>query len=148
MPFASSNIRIPRCGIVSKPLKRVDPELRDIVQRMFELMYEHRGVGLAANQVDLPYRLFITNPKGDPKTGEERVFINPILRASARAGRGRGGLPQHSRSVCPGETGRENRDRRLRSRRPAVSIWNSTACLPASCSMKPTTSTASCSSTA
>ena len=47
---------------------------------MFELMYEHRGVGLAANQVDLPYRLFITNPTGDPKSGEERVFINPVLR--------------------------------------------------------------------
>ena len=28
---------------------------------MFELMYEHHGVGLAANQVDLPYRLFILN---------------------------------------------------------------------------------------
>jgi peptide deformylase len=65
---------------VSKPLKRVDAELREMVQRMFELMYEHRGVGLAANQVDLPYRLFITNPSGDPKSGDERVFINPVLR--------------------------------------------------------------------
>lgn len=65
---------------MSKPLKKVDPELREIVREMFELMYKHRGVGLAANQVDLPYRLFITNPTGDPKTGEERVFINPVLR--------------------------------------------------------------------
>jgi peptide deformylase len=65
---------------MSKPLKRVDVDLRDIVREMFELMYKHRGVGLAANQVDLPYRLFITNPSGDPNSGEEHVFINPVLR--------------------------------------------------------------------
>jgi peptide deformylase len=64
----------------SKPLKRVDAELRNIVAEMFELMYEHEGVGLAANQVDLPYRLFIANPEGAPDANEaERVFINPVL---------------------------------------------------------------------
>ena len=65
---------------VSKPLKRVDAELRSMVARMFELMYEHEGVGLAANQVDLPYRLFIANPTGDSAEKEaECVFINPVL---------------------------------------------------------------------
>jgi peptide deformylase len=64
----------------SKPLKRVDAELRDIVARMFDLMYEYEGVGLAANQVDLPYRLFISNPEGDPSRKDlEQVFINPVL---------------------------------------------------------------------
>ena len=68
---------------VSKDLKRVDSELRDIVSQMFELMYEHKGVGLAANQVDLPYRLFITNTQSDPDAKEEeRVFINPVLSSS------------------------------------------------------------------
>ena len=65
---------------VSKPLKRIDQGLREIVARMFELMYQHNGVGLAANQVDLPYRLFVANPTGDPKSGEEFVFINPVLK--------------------------------------------------------------------
>jgi peptide deformylase len=47
---------------------------------MFDLMYEHEGVGLAANQVDLPYRLFVANPEGDPnETDSEAVFINPVL---------------------------------------------------------------------
>jgi peptide deformylase len=64
----------------SKPLKRVDAELRTIVAEMFELMYEHEGVGLAANQVDLPYRLFVANVEGDPAAKElECVFINPVL---------------------------------------------------------------------
>ncbi len=66
---------------VSKPVKRVDAELRDMVAQMFELMYEHEGVGLAANQVDLPYRFFVANPSGDPKNKEaEYVFINPVLK--------------------------------------------------------------------
>ena len=64
----------------SKPLKRVDPELRGMIGEMFDLMYVSRGVGLAANQVDLPYRLFVINPTGDPQQkSEERVFINPVL---------------------------------------------------------------------
>lgn len=64
----------------SKPLKKVDAELRKIIDEMWELMYEHEGVGLAANQVDLPYRLFIVNPTGERDSKEtERVLINPVL---------------------------------------------------------------------
>ena len=42
-------------------------------------MYEAKGVGLAANQVDLPIRLFVANPTADPEEGEELVFINPVI---------------------------------------------------------------------
>ena len=63
----------------SKPITRVDQELHDIVAEMFTLMYEARGIGLAANQVDLPLRLFVINTKCDPDEGEERVFINPVI---------------------------------------------------------------------
>jgi peptide deformylase len=64
----------------SKPIKKVDAELRAIVAEMFELMYKHEGVGLAANQVNLPYRLFVTNVEGDPNIKEaECVFVNPVL---------------------------------------------------------------------
>jgi peptide deformylase len=65
---------------VSKPLKRVDAELRAMIAEMFDLMYEHEGIGLAANQVDLPYRVFVCNVEGDPKTKDaECVFINPVI---------------------------------------------------------------------
>lgn len=63
----------------SKAVQRVDKQLRDIVAKMLELMYESKGVGLAANQVDLPLRLFVANPTGDRDEGEEFVFINPVL---------------------------------------------------------------------
>ena len=65
----------------SKPITRVDRELKSMVREMFELMYEARGIGLAANQVDLPLQLFILNLASDPDEGEELVFINPVLSA-------------------------------------------------------------------
>ncbi len=63
----------------SKPIKRVDAELKKIVAEMFDLMYEQKGVGLAANQVDLPYQLFILNLENDPTKAPEYVFINPVI---------------------------------------------------------------------
>jgi peptide deformylase len=57
----------------------VDAGLKKIVAEMFSLMYEHKGVGLAANQVDLPYQLFVINLENDPSKGEEHVFINPVI---------------------------------------------------------------------
>lgn len=63
----------------SKPVRRVNAELRSTVRRMFELMYEARGVGLAANQVDVPLRLFVVNLTSDSADGDELVFINPVI---------------------------------------------------------------------
>ena len=63
----------------SKPVRRVDRQLKSIVREMFELMYDARGIGLAANQVDLPLQLFIINISGNPDEGEELVFINPVI---------------------------------------------------------------------
>lgn len=63
----------------SKPLRRVDRALHDIIRQMFELMYRHEGVGLAANQVALPLQLFVVNAAGREGEGVERVFINPVI---------------------------------------------------------------------
>ena len=51
-----------------------------MIRQMFELMYEQQGIGLAANQVDLPYRMFVINVHSDPAAPEEeQVFINPVI---------------------------------------------------------------------
>ena len=64
----------------SKPLRRVDAGLHKLVAEMFDLMYKHNGCGLAANQVDLPYRLFVVNTTGKAaEKDQEQVFINPVL---------------------------------------------------------------------
>lgn len=63
----------------SKPLRRFDAELKNVIREMFDLMYEQKGVGLAANQVGLPYRFFIINLENDPAKAPEFVFINPEI---------------------------------------------------------------------
>jgi peptide deformylase len=63
----------------TKPLARLDDCIREAVEQMFEIMYAAQGIGLAANQVALPYRLFVVNCAGQRGAGEEHVFINPVL---------------------------------------------------------------------
>lgn len=64
----------------SRPVTQIDADLRATVQQMFSLMYAAKGVGLAANQVALPYRFFILNVTADPEQKDkELVFINPEI---------------------------------------------------------------------
>ncbi len=64
----------------SVPVRQIDDRLRAYVREMFDLMYEHRGIGLAANQVALPLRFFVMNLTCDPdKPDQERVFLNPTI---------------------------------------------------------------------
>jgi peptide deformylase len=62
---------------VAKALPEVTDEVRRVVQRMLQLMHEARGVGLAAPQVGLAWRLFVANASGEPE--DDFVFINPKL---------------------------------------------------------------------
>jgi peptide deformylase len=59
---------------------QVDPEdetVRTVARRLIDLMHEADGVGLAAPQVGLSWRLFVTNAReADPV---DRIFINPRL---------------------------------------------------------------------
>lgn len=62
------------------PVERIDAALRDRVRRMFEIMYEYRGIGLAAPQVGVSERVFVVNLTGEEEqSDEERVFINPEI---------------------------------------------------------------------
>ena len=63
----------------ARPLARIHDTIHDVVEQMFEIMYQAGGIGLAATQVALPYRLFIVNLEARPDAGEELVFINPSL---------------------------------------------------------------------
>lgn len=73
------NFPHPTLRHASRPVRRLDAELRATIRRMFELMYEANGIGLAANQVDMPLRFFICNLAAKPEEGEEHVFLNPVL---------------------------------------------------------------------
>ncbi len=79
MPLSIIRYPHPTLRIRSKPIRRVDKALKDIAAEMLEMMYEAEGVGLAANQVDIPLRIFVANPAGVRDEGEELVLINPEL---------------------------------------------------------------------
>jgi peptide deformylase len=67
----------PRLKKVSKPVEKIDEATRLLAARMFELMREHKGVGLAAPQVGENIRLFVMNHTGEP--ADDRVYVNPQL---------------------------------------------------------------------
>ena len=64
----------------AKPLGAIDRQIHLDAGRMLELMYEHKGLGLAANQVFLSYRIVVLNPTGDPQQRDkEEVLLNPVI---------------------------------------------------------------------
>jgi peptide deformylase len=64
----------------SKPVVRIDADLKQLVRGMFDLMYATNGIGLAANQVAVPLRLFVMNATGSPEEkSAEHVFLNPEI---------------------------------------------------------------------
>src|SRR5438045_2366891 len=70
----------PALRFPARPVTVIDNEIRKVVAQLLDLMYENRGLGLAAPQVALPYQIFVWHPEGDPEKRDlERVFINPVL---------------------------------------------------------------------
>jgi peptide deformylase len=63
----------------SAPIEAVTDELRAQVPEMFEVMYKHRGIGLAGPQVGIQKRILVANLGGPDQRGEEKVFINPEI---------------------------------------------------------------------
>jgi peptide deformylase len=53
--------------------------LQQLIDDMAETMYAAPGVGLAANQVGSPHRLFVANPSDDRDPSKLLVVINPEL---------------------------------------------------------------------
>jgi peptide deformylase len=73
--------------LVSRPILKVTPEIRQLADDMFETMYDAPGIGLAAIQVAEPLRLITMdlakkNEDGETTT-QPRVFINPEVLSSS-----------------------------------------------------------------
>jgi peptide deformylase len=65
----------PRLRTIAKPVGMVDDALRQLIDDMFETMYDAPGIGLAATQVNVHKRLVVMDLSED--RSEPRVFINP-----------------------------------------------------------------------
>mgnify|MGYP000966097382 FL=1 len=67
----------PRLRTLAKPVEVVDDALRQLIDDMFETMYDAPGIGLAATQVNVHKRLVVMDLSEDKSA--PRVFINPEL---------------------------------------------------------------------
>jgi peptide deformylase len=68
-----------RLRLVSLPAKRIDAELRRLVDDMFETMYEAPGIGLAAIQVGVPQRVITLDLAKKEEPRAPQVFVNPQI---------------------------------------------------------------------
>lgn len=67
---------------IAKPLEKIDEEVTEKVEEMFEVMYREGGAGLAAPQVGWGVRLFIIGSlpgKADRDRSGGEVYINPVI---------------------------------------------------------------------
>jgi len=82
MPLEPAQLQIlmypdPALRAQTSPVDPLDPVVQAIVPRMMELMFQSNGAGLAAPQVGLPWRLFVTR---DPENEEKAIaWLNPEL---------------------------------------------------------------------
>ena len=65
----------PKLRKVAKKIDKFDKSLEILAQDMLQIMYEAKGIGLAATQIDVHIRLVVmdlSEERNDP-----RVFVNP-----------------------------------------------------------------------
>lgn len=70
----------PRLRELCTAVEDVDEAVVALAERMLELMFAGRGVGLAAPQAGVTVRLFVASPTFDPS--DRRVYINPEILSS------------------------------------------------------------------
>ena len=68
-----------RLRTTAKPVAEVNDDIRKIVDDMLETMYDAKGVGLAATQVNIHQRIVVMDFSDD--NSEPLVLINPTFEA-------------------------------------------------------------------
>lgn len=70
-----------RLRTVAKPVTEFDDALQQQIDDMFETMYQEKGIGLAATQVDYHKQLIVMDLQDEVE--RPTVFINPKIVASS-----------------------------------------------------------------
>ena len=71
----------PLLKTISKPVEKVDDEIRKLMDDMLETMYDAPGIGLAAVQVGVPLRVIVMDISWKKEDGikEPKYFVNPVI---------------------------------------------------------------------
>ena len=64
---------------VARDVTQFDAHLARVTEQMMATMYDARGVGLAATQIDVQQRFFVADCADDGAAAAPRVFINPVI---------------------------------------------------------------------
>jgi peptide deformylase len=74
-------IKLPdkRLRLRSEPVKRIDADIRALVDDMFQTMYAAPGIGLAAIQVGVAKRVVTMDLSKKDEAQKPQVFINPEI---------------------------------------------------------------------
>ncbi len=67
----------PRLRTVAAPVADVNDDIRALISDMFDTMYDAKGIGLAATQVDRHIQLIVMDLAGENEESKPQVFINP-----------------------------------------------------------------------
>src|SRR5690554_5018385 len=71
----------PRLRTVAKPVVTFDENLKKLVADMTETMYDAKGIGLAATQVNVHSHLLVLDVSEEQD--QPRVYVNPEITASS-----------------------------------------------------------------
>lgn len=69
----------PRLRQVSAPVEVVDDAVRALMDDMLETMYEAKGIGLAAIQVNVAKRIIVMDLAGEEEEPKPVYFVNPEI---------------------------------------------------------------------
>ena len=64
---------------VSLPVKKVGKEEQNIMNDMLETMYDAKGIGLAAIQIDVPKRIIVLDISKSENEKKPMFFVNPLI---------------------------------------------------------------------
>lgn len=67
----------PRLRTVAKKVQKVDNNIKTLIKDMFETMYDARGIGLAATQVDRHIQVIVMDLAKENEEPQPKVYINP-----------------------------------------------------------------------
>ena len=64
---------------VSLPVEKVGKEEQNLMNDMLETMYDAKGIGLAAIQIDVPKRIIVLDISKSENEKKPMFFINPLI---------------------------------------------------------------------
>ena len=64
----------------SQNVQKVGEDEKKLIKDLFETMYHHKGIGLAAIQVGIPKRIIVLDVMQKEDQKKPLCFINPVIK--------------------------------------------------------------------